>query len=76
MTEKKRERKRVRKPAAAKGRATQAPEGARPAQRARRIPAIPPIERSLLDPGRPPDVLSAREKSTGKGKKTADKWNQ
>jgi hypothetical protein len=31
---------------------------------------------SLLEHGRPQDVRDPRKKSTGKGKKTADKWNQ
>lgn len=30
----------------------------------------------LLDPSRTQDELSVRAKNTGKGKKTADKWNQ
>jgi hypothetical protein len=30
----------------------------------------------LIEDGRTADVLSPREKSSGKGKKTADKWNQ
>ena len=30
----------------------------------------------LLDAGRTQDQFSARAKNTGKGKKTADKWNQ
>jgi hypothetical protein len=29
-----------------------------------------------LDPSRPPDAASPRQKSSGKGQKTADKWNQ
>jgi hypothetical protein len=31
---------------------------------------------SLTDSDRPQDVASPRAKGTGKGKKTADKWNQ
>jgi hypothetical protein len=32
---------------------------------------------SLISAGRKPqDVFSVRDKSSGKGKKTADKWNQ
>jgi hypothetical protein len=31
---------------------------------------------SLSDDGRPQDVADPRAKSAGKGKKTADKWNQ
>jgi hypothetical protein len=31
---------------------------------------------SLLEHGRPQDVRDPRKKSSGKGKKTADKWNQ
>jgi hypothetical protein len=30
----------------------------------------------LRKPSRPPDELDARAKSSGHGKKTADKWNQ
>ena len=33
-------------------------------------------EQSLVSHDRPPDELSPRAKSTGHGKKTADKWNQ
>lgn len=33
-------------------------------------------ERSLTEHGRPQDVHDVRQKSAGKGKKTADKWNQ
>jgi hypothetical protein len=33
-------------------------------------------ERQLLADEQPPDTLSTRAKSTGHGKKTADKWNQ
>ena len=30
----------------------------------------------LTEPGRPQDVSDIRAKNSGKGKKTADKWNQ
>jgi hypothetical protein len=30
----------------------------------------------LTSPGRPQDTASVRAKNSGKGKKTADKWNQ
>jgi hypothetical protein len=33
-------------------------------------------QRDLVEPGRPQDVRDPRSKSSGKGKKTADKWNQ
>jgi hypothetical protein len=33
-------------------------------------------EEQLADAGEEPDALSVRAKSTGHGKKTADKWNQ
>jgi hypothetical protein len=33
-------------------------------------------ERSLIADDRRPDQLSTRAKSSGHGKKTADKWNQ
>ena len=29
-----------------------------------------------IEPGRPQDVRSVRDKNSGHGKKTADKWNQ
>jgi hypothetical protein len=31
---------------------------------------------SLIEDGRAQDTLSPRDKNAGKGKKTADKWNQ
>jgi hypothetical protein len=34
------------------------------------------FQRSKEEPGRPQDTFSVRDKSSGKGKKTADKWNQ
>jgi len=37
---------------------------------------VVPSQAALVQPGRPPDVFSPRDKSSGKGKKTADKWNQ
>jgi hypothetical protein len=33
-------------------------------------------ERQLMQHDQPPDTLDPRKKSTGHGKKTADKWNQ
>jgi hypothetical protein len=33
-------------------------------------------EHSIQEASRPPDVESPRAKSSGHGKKTADKWNQ
>jgi hypothetical protein len=33
-------------------------------------------EQQLIAHDRPPDTTSPRAKSTGHGKKTADKWNQ
>ena len=33
-------------------------------------------QHSLEESGRPQDVGSVRDKNSGKGKKTADKWNQ
>ena len=60
-------------------------EAAREAARAQPHPAGSPedesgegsrFQRSLEEHGRPPDVGSPRAKSTGHGKKTADKWNQ
>jgi hypothetical protein len=34
------------------------------------------VQRSEVEHGRPQDVYSVRDKNSGKGKKTADKWNQ
>ena len=40
-------------------------------------PKVRPDEpQELLKPERPPDERDPRAKSTGHGKKTADKWNQ
>jgi hypothetical protein len=39
-------------------------------------PTIPEIQPDLVADERPPDELSAREKSTRHRKVTADKWNQ
>jgi hypothetical protein len=43
-------------------------------------PGEPPIHQQEQEPLRddayPPDVRDVRDKSTGHGKKTADKWNQ
>jgi hypothetical protein len=33
-------------------------------------------QREVFDAGTPQDVTSVRAKSSGHGKKTADKWNQ
>jgi hypothetical protein len=38
--------------------------------------AAPDTSQELRRPGDPPDVASARAKSTRHGKVTADKWNQ
>jgi hypothetical protein len=38
--------------------------------------AIQGDQESLRSPGRTQDTLSPRDKNTGHGKKTADKWNQ
>ena len=38
--------------------------------------AIQGDQDSLRSPGRSQDTLSARDKNSGHGKKTADKWNQ
>jgi hypothetical protein len=34
------------------------------------------VQPKVVDPATPPDVTSVRAKSSGHGKKTADKWNQ
>ena len=34
------------------------------------------VQASQVETGRPQDVYSVRDKNAGKGKKTADKWNQ
>jgi hypothetical protein len=33
-------------------------------------------QHSIVETGRPQDTLSPRDKNSGHGKKTADKWNQ
>ncbi len=38
--------------------------------------AIQGTQRPLEEDGRVQDVFSVRDKNSGKGKKTADKWNQ
>ena len=38
--------------------------------------AIQGTQRPLEEDGRTQDVFSVRDKNSGKGKKTADKWNQ
>jgi len=38
--------------------------------------ARPDEPTEMLKPERPPDEFDVRTKSTGHGKKTADKWNQ
>ena len=38
--------------------------------------AVDGDQSSLYESGRTQDVLDPRDKSAGKGKKTADKWNQ
>jgi hypothetical protein len=35
-----------------------------------------PTQEARYEAGRPQDVFSPRDKNSGKGKKTADKWNQ
>jgi hypothetical protein len=47
-----------------------APEGIEPAG------GVQGDQESLTEHGRPQDVRSPRDKSSGHGKKTADKWNQ
>ena len=39
-------------------------------------PAVQGDQESLRSPGRSQDTLSTRDKNSGHGKKTADKWNQ
>ena len=49
----------------------------RAALRRKRLRARPTEEQpSRIEASRPPDERDVRAKSTGKGKKTADKWNQ
>ena len=36
----------------------------------------PGVQRSRVEDGRTQDTFSVRDKNSGKGKKTADKWNQ
>jgi hypothetical protein len=63
----------ARKNAEAKARSEQRPADA---DAAGGSPVTEEIQASEIDPGRPQDTMSARDKNTGKGKKTADKWNQ
>jgi hypothetical protein len=51
--------------------------------RNRRAPGAPggsavrdEVQAPQAETGRPQDVYSVRDKNAGKGKKTADKWNQ
>ena len=39
-------------------------------------PAVAGDQENLYATGRPQDTFSIRDKNAGKGKKTADKWNQ
>jgi hypothetical protein len=39
-------------------------------------PALPEEQSPRTERGRPQDVRSVRDKNSGHGKKTADKWNQ
>ena len=39
-------------------------------------PDIAGDQSNLTERGRPQDTASVRQKNAGKGKKTADKWNQ
>ncbi len=48
------------------------PHGATPDDRA----THEDVQGSRIEAGRPQDTFSPREKNAGKGKKTADKWNQ
>jgi hypothetical protein len=45
-------------------------------QRPREDEPRPAEPKELTDKSTPPDVTSVRAKSSGHGKKTADKWNQ
>jgi hypothetical protein len=53
---------------------------ARARDRAQATPGTPDVDEgvqsSRVEHGRPQDTVSARAKNSGKGKKTADKWNQ
>jgi hypothetical protein len=77
MTDKDEQLKRLRDAVERKEQAAEEASRARP-DRSGPAPDEPAqgAQRSLDDPGRPQDARSAREKSAGKGKKTADKWNQ
>jgi hypothetical protein len=48
----------------------------RPVQRDTPGHEIEEEQPSRVESGRPQDVKSIRDKNAGKGKKTADKWNQ
>jgi len=43
---------------------------------AARAASVPDEQPELQDPTRPQDTRDVRAKSSGHGKKTADKWNQ
>jgi hypothetical protein len=53
---------------------------ARSKQASHRSPHDSPVREEIKAPeierGRPQDTYSVRDKNSGKGKKTADKWNQ
>jgi hypothetical protein len=58
-----------------KARSKEASENAAPPQPASG-PVPPGDQQDLVSPARPQDTQSVRAKNSGKGKKTADKWNQ
>ena len=61
-----------RKKAEAKERSEQRPPEASPGA----PDAAEEVQASRVEAGRPQDTFSIRDKNAGKGKKTADKWNQ
>jgi hypothetical protein len=61
---------------AVKQKARRAKEASRRPPRVAGKAGIRGDEPELTDPAYPPDERDVRAKSTGKGHKTADKWNQ
>jgi hypothetical protein len=78
MTEKDEQLEQFREAVDRKAEAAEAASRATPARAGGPDPegADPGVQASRTAAGRPQDTYSARDKNTGKGKKTADKWNQ
>ncbi len=78
MTEKDEQLERFREAVDRKAAAAEDASHASPARRApgEPDPADHGIQRERVEDGRTQDTSSIRDKNAGKGKKTADKWNQ